>query len=67
MEINPYKSPPEVAEATPKAPASRGSLAVIFLTVFIDLLGFAMVLPLLPVYAKKFNTDESGWLIATLS
>jgi len=30
----------------------RGSLLVIFLTVFIDLLGFGMVLPLLPVYAK---------------
>lgn len=47
-------------------PASRGSLAVIFLTVFIDLLGFAMVLPLLPVYAKKFNADESGFLIGML-
>ncbi len=30
----------------------RGSLFVIFLTVFIDLLGFGMVLPLLPIYAK---------------
>jgi MFS family permease len=50
------------------APTSpgRGSLAVIFLTVFIDLLGFAMVLPLLPVYAKKFNADESGWMIGLL-
>lgn len=47
-------------------PASRGSLAVIFLTVFIDLLGFAMVLPLLPVYAKKFNADESGFMIGML-
>src|SRR4026208_2202997 len=46
--------------------ASRGSLAVIFLTVFIDLLGFAMVLPLLPVYARKFNADESGFLIGML-
>ncbi len=32
----------------------KGSLAVIFLTVFIDLLGFGMVLPLLPIYAKDF-------------
>jgi MFS family permease len=47
-------------------PASRGSLGVIFLTVFIDLLGFAMVLPLLPVYAKKFNADESGFMIGML-
>jgi DHA1 family tetracycline resistance protein-like MFS transporter len=32
----------------------KASLAVIFLTVFIDLLGFGMVLPLLPIYAKDF-------------
>jgi MFS family permease len=45
---------------------TRGSLAVIFLTVVIDLLGFAMVLPLLPVYAKKFGEDESGLLTGLL-
>jgi DHA1 family tetracycline resistance protein-like MFS transporter len=44
----------------------RGSLLVIFLTVFIDLLGFAMVLPLVPIYAEQFGTDESGWTIALL-
>ncbi len=32
----------------------KGSLLVIFLTVFIDLLGFGMVIPLLPIYAKDF-------------
>jgi MFS family permease len=32
----------------------KASLVVIFLTVFIDLLGFGMVLPLLPIYAKDF-------------
>ncbi|MCA9270159.1 MAG: MFS transporter, partial [Planctomycetales bacterium] len=32
----------------------------IFLTVFIDLLGFGMVLPLLPIYAKQFGADPSG-------
>jgi len=35
----------------------KGSLAVIFLTVFIDLLGFGMVLPLLPIYANDFATQ----------
>jgi MFS family permease len=63
MAGDPSDSTKKAADAKP---ASRGSLAIIFLTVFIDLLGFAMVLPLLPVYARKFNTDESGWLIATL-
>lgn len=44
----------------------RGSLLVIFLTVFIDLLGFGMVLPLLPIYAKQFATDESGITLGLL-
>ena len=40
--------------------ARRGSLLVIFLTVFIDLLGFGIVLPLLPIYADQFAVDPSG-------
>jgi MFS family permease len=48
------------------SPPSRGSLLVIFLTVFIDLLGFGMVLPLLPIYAKAFGVGEHGWEIALL-
>lgn len=35
----------------------KGSLFAIFLTVFIDLLGFGIVLPLLPLYAKQFAQD----------
>jgi MFS family permease len=64
---NPYSSPGE----TPAAPR-RGSLLVIFLTVFIDLLGFGIVLPLLPIYAKHFaeqhglSTEQMGWLIGLL-
>ena len=46
--------------------ASRGSLLVIFLTVFIDLLGFGIVLPLLPLYADQFGTDPSGFVIGML-
>jgi MFS transporter, DHA1 family, tetracycline resistance protein len=47
-------------------PPSRGSLLVIFLTVFIDLLGFGMVLPLLPIYAKTFDVEQEGWEIGLL-
>lgn len=43
-----------------------GSLLVIFLTVFIDLLGFGMVLPLLPIYADQFSVDESGLQLGLL-
>lgn len=38
-------------------PPRKGSLFVIFLTVFIDLLGFGIVLPLLPLYGKQFAQD----------
>jgi MFS family permease len=44
----------------------KGSLSVIFLTVFIDLLGFGMVLPLLPIYANQFTLDESGLQLGLL-
>lgn len=46
--------------------STKGSLAVVFLTVFIDLLGFGMVLPLLPIYADHFVEDESGWWLGML-
>lgn len=39
---------------------TTGSRLVIFLVVFIDLLGFGLVLPLLPVYAKAYSQDETG-------
>ena len=48
-----------------KKPGS-GSLLVIFLTVFIDLLGFGIVLPLLPIYADQFSTDERGFQLGIL-
>ena len=44
----------------------KGSLLVIFLTVFIDLLGFGIVIPLLPIYADDMALDESGWLLGAL-
>jgi MFS transporter, DHA1 family, tetracycline resistance protein len=49
----------------------KGSLLVIFLAVFIDLLGFGMVLPLLSIYARDFgaasNGMEIGMLVASFS
>ncbi len=54
---NPYASS-QVAEPISTEPR-RGSLLVIFLTVFVDLLGFGMVLPLLPIYAKHFAQEHS--------
>jgi MFS family permease len=54
------------AQESPIRPTHHGSLLVIFLTVFVDLLGFGMVLPLLPIYAEQFAVDESGWQLGLL-
>jgi MFS transporter, DHA1 family, tetracycline resistance protein len=40
------------------------SVFIIFLTVFIDLIGFGIVLPLLPIYSKTFGA--TGWQIGVL-
>jgi MFS family permease len=54
---------------TAAAGHKRSSLAIIFVTVFIDLLGFAIVLPLLPRYARHFEASASalGMLMASFS
>jgi MFS transporter, DHA1 family, tetracycline resistance protein len=42
---------PPAAVPPPPPPGSRSALVTVFLVVFIDLLGFGIVLPLLPLYA----------------
>lgn len=42
----------------------KPSVLVIFLTVFIDLVGFGIVVPLVPVYSRHFGAD--GWLIGVI-
>jgi MFS transporter, DHA1 family, tetracycline resistance protein len=43
------------------------SLIAIFVIVFIDLLGFSLILPLLPYYAQKYNAGPvvAGFLVAS--
>lgn len=55
-----------MTDDSPRDEPHKGSLLVIFLTVFIDLLGFAIVLPLLPIYADQFAVDEAGWQLGLL-
>lgn len=47
----------------------RPSLGVIFLTVFIDLVGFGLVIPLLPSYSRDFGATglETGLLFGVYS
>lgn len=42
------------------------ALSTVFVIIFIDLLGFGLILPLLPYYAKQFNASsfEIGLLVA---
>ncbi|MBL8814776.1 MAG: MFS transporter [Planctomyces sp.] len=49
--------------------ANKSTLFIVFLTVFIDLLGFGIVLPLLPRYGTYFSASESmlGLLMASFS
>ena len=42
----------------------RGSLKVLFLTVFIDLIGFGIVLPVLPLYGKDLGA--LGWQVGLI-
>jgi MFS family permease len=42
----------------------KPSLLVIFLTVFVDLIGFGVVLPLLPIYSDQFGA--SGLLVGVI-
>jgi len=50
-------------------PSSTTRLAILFLTVFVDLVGFGIVLPLLPFYADRFGASglEIGLLVMVYS
>jgi MFS transporter, DHA1 family, tetracycline resistance protein len=47
----------------------QSSLLVIFLIVFIDLVGFGIVIPILPYYAQSFGASawKLGWLMTVYS
>ena len=47
----------------------KAPIVVVFLTVFIDLLGFGMIVPLLTIYATKYHATpfQAGLLVASYS
>ena len=49
---------------SPSAARSRSALGVLFLVVFVDLLGFGMVIPVMALYARHLGAPEAstGWL-----
>src|SRR5438094_5472531 len=56
MSVDP---PPQLDDApiTP-SPASKGALKIIFLIVLSDLLGFSVIIPLLPFWARKYHASD---------
>ena len=46
----------EPSQPTSPGPA-RGALGIVFLIVFLDLLGFGVIIPLLPFYAMKYRAS----------
>ena len=50
-------------------PRLRSPLLVLFLTVFIDMVGFGIVIPVLPLYAERFQASPMaiGWLTGIYS
>ncbi len=63
------QEPQDTPAATAVAPApattskaARSAMMIVFLVVFIDLLGFGIVLPLLPRYAADYLPVKSGFM-----
>ncbi|HEX7183378.1 MAG TPA: MFS transporter [Thermoanaerobaculia bacterium] len=50
-------------------PSPRRALIPVFVTVLLDLIGFGMILPLLPFYAQELDASPAriGWLFASYS
>ncbi len=50
---------------------TKSPIGVIFLTIFISMIGFGIVIPVLPVYAKnppfQLNPGQLGWLVGIFS
>jgi len=49
----------------------RSPIGIIFLTIFITMIGFGIVIPVLPIYAKsepfKLSPSQLGWLVGVFS
>src|SRR5213593_1590903 len=50
-------------------PKNRSPLVIILITIFIDLVGFGIVIPVLPLYAERYGASETtvGLLLAIYS
>ncbi len=44
----------------PPVPPRRGALTAVFLAILLDLVGFGMIVPLLPYYAQRFHVSPAA-------
>ncbi|MEX1098878.1 MAG: ferrochelatase, partial [Bacteriovoracaceae bacterium] len=49
-----YMSTPEFKESEPLSPEAKSSIKIIFLTLFLDLVGFSIIFPLFPALAEHY-------------
>lgn len=52
--------PEQKLNSTPLSPLAKKSLKVVFLTLFLDLVGFSIIFPLFPAMAKWYMEVDSG-------
>jgi MFS family permease len=62
-------NPPAICKGAPRTFMRKPSVFVVWLTVFIDLIGFGIVVPLVPVFAKRFDASSYaiGLVLASFS
>lgn len=58
-----------MSEPSPAPLPQRRALVPVFVTILLDLIGFGMILPLLPFYAQEYEATPAqiGWLFASYS
>jgi MFS family permease len=56
-DASPSSGAPATSTTAPSGTGSRGVLGVVFLTLFLDLLGFGVLLPVQPFFAESFGID----------
>ncbi|MGB7160257.1 MAG: MFS transporter [Tepidisphaeraceae bacterium] len=53
-----YASPTNPPPEPEAAPAPKGAMLIIFMIVFADLMGFGVIIPLLPFYARQYAASD---------
>jgi len=62
-----HMSKPEFIESEPLAPEAKSTIKIIFLTLFLDLVGFSIIFPLFPAMAEHYlATDGDNFFLVMI-